>query len=164
MKLISTKILSVLTISLLLVACGGGGNTSTKDQGPRAVYDQFSSELNAMESLSTKPLNKYLSKRAAAKMSEGFSKIETLPKENRKPLEKMALAMLKDTTTWIDPNAATLDMADDSASLNTTYTDGDNTIITKILFKNESGWKIDVMSKNSESSDGKTKFGESVFD
>jgi len=156
MKTLFLKTLTVIAVSFFLIACG-------KEEDPRAVYDQFVTEVNKIESFSTKPLSKFLTKRATAKMDEGFSMIDKSPAAKRKVLETMALTMLKDTTTWLDPTAAAFNKDSDNASLKTTHIEGDNTIVTKIAFKKENGWKIDLISKDSASSDGKTKFGEYLF-
>lgn len=147
------KILSIFSLLFLLSACG-------QEHEPREVYSKFTSSLSQMTSVTDKSIDNHLTKRAIKIKNKGLSAFLKLPKDTRKPLEVMALGMLKNTKDWLNQKEAKLDITENTATLSTKVTANDTeTTIVLVNFIKENGWKIDtisktVKSKNSEMSEG----------
>jgi len=154
--------LSIITFLFLITACG-------QESDPRSVYKDFSQALNSMTSFTDNSIDTYLTKRAIAQKTKGATALDSLNKDQRRVFERMGLAMLKNTTTWIDLEEAKLEQTEKTAILSTKVinkTGGDTEINTvQINFVKEGDWKIDSLVKSSETKgkSGDSKMSEGLF-
>jgi len=154
--------LSIITFLFFITACG-------QESDPRTVYKDFNQALNSMTSFTDKSIDTYLTKRAIVQKTKGATALDNLNKDQRKVVERMGLAMLKNTTTWIDLEEAKLEQTEKTAILSTKVinkTGGDTeTNTVQINFVKEGGWKIDSLIKASETKgkSGDSKMSEALF-
>ncbi len=142
------KMLQTLTL-IFLVSLFNISQTFAAEETPTEVYAQYISTVQIMDSMETRPFEKFISTRAKEVVAKKMNKIKTSQYNAFLDFwKKEAIALPKEgVNTQTDKNSAEI-----SYTLSDTPQAG-STQKTQIVFIKEDGWKIDKIVRGTSGAD-----------